>query len=71
MQTKIFKTDCQQYREKRDKAIYNDYEKLMAVPEQSRTEVVNFLMKKYNVHSRGTIYVIRKRVEEQLKQEQL
>ena len=67
MQTKVFKTPCQVLREKRDEAIFYEYENLMAVPAQSRTEVVSFLMKKYNLHSHATIYVIRKRVEERLK----
>lgn len=63
----IFKTDCQKEREERDMAIYNEYNELMSVEGQSKTLVVAHLMKKYNVHSQGTIYVIRRRVEERLK----
>lgn len=62
----IFKTDCQREREERDLAIYNEYNELMSVEGQSRTLVTEHLMKKYNVHSQGTIYVIRRRVEERL-----
>lgn len=64
---KIFKTDCQREREKRDLAIYNEYTELMSVKGQSKTLVTEYLMKKYNIHSQGTIYVIRRRIEEKLK----
>ncbi len=64
---KIFKTDCQREREKRDLAIYNEYTELMSVKGQSKTLVTEHLMKKYNIHSQGTIYVIRRRIEEKLK----
>ena len=67
----IFKTDCQKERAKRDLAIYNEYNELMSVEGQSKTLVVAHLMKKYNVHSQGTIYVIRRRVEERLKEQEV
>lgn len=62
----IFKTECQAEREKRDLAIYQEYQELMSVGGQSKTLVVEHLMKKHGIHSAGTIYVIRKRVEKQL-----
>lgn len=65
-QTPVFKTECQAEREKRDLAIYNEYNELVSVEGQSRTLVTEHLMKKYGIHSSGTIYVIRKRVEERL-----
>lgn len=65
---KIFKTDCQKEREKRDLAIYNEYNEMMSVDGQSRTLVTQHLMKKYGIHSQGTIYVIRRRVEAKIKQ---
>lgn len=64
---KIFKTECQKEREKRDLAIYNEYNEMMSLDGQSRTLVIQHLMKKYGVHSQGTIYVIRRRVEEMMK----
>lgn len=67
--TTIFKTDCQQEREKRDMAIYNEYNELMAIKGQSRTLVTEHLMKKYGIHSAGTIYVIRRRVAARLEEE--
>ena len=67
---KIFKTDCQKEREKRDLAIYNEYNEMMSVDGQSRTLVTQHLMKKYGVHSQGTIYAIRRRVEEMLKKQE-
>lgn len=66
MEEVIFKTDCQKEREARDKAIYDDYNSLMAVKGQSKMMVIQHLMGKYNVHSMGTIYVILRRVEENL-----
>ncbi len=65
-QTPVFKTECQAEREKRDLAIYNEYNELAAVEGQSRTLITEHLMRKYGIHSSGTIYVIRKRVEERL-----
>ncbi|WP_320980005.1 hypothetical protein [Bacteroides sp.] len=67
MGTMIFKTPFQEEREARDLAIYNEYNELMSVKGQSKTLVMEHLMKKYGVHSIGTIYVIRRRVEERLK----
>lgn len=67
---KIFKTDCQREREERDLAIFNEYNELMSVEGQSKMLVTEHLMKKYGVHSQGTIYVIRRRVEEMLKKQE-
>lgn len=67
---KIFKTECQKEREKRDWAIYNEYNDMMSVEGQRSTLVTQHLMKKYGVHSQATIYVIRRRVEEKLKKQE-
>lgn len=69
MEQTIFKTPCQIEREKRDKAIYDEYNELMAVQGQSATIVTERLMNKYGFHSQATIYVIRKRVADRLKEE--
>lgn len=69
MEAMLFKTDCKAKREARDLAIYNEYNELIAIEGQSRTLVTEHLMKKYDIHSAGTIYVIRQRVEERLKRE--
>lgn len=69
MESMLFKTDCKAKREARDLAIYNEYNELIAIEGQSKTLVTEHLMKKYDIHSAGTIYVIRKRVEERLKRE--
>lgn len=47
--------------------IYNEYNELMTIDGQSKTLVTEHLMKKYGIHSQGTIYLIRRRVEEKLK----
>ncbi len=65
----LFKTDCKAKREARDLAIYNEYNELIAIEGQSKTLVTEHLMKKYDIHSAGTIYVIRQRVEDRLKRE--
>lgn len=62
----VFKTECQEEREKRDLAIFNEYNALMQAQGQSKTLVTAYLMKKYNVHSAGTIYLIRRRVKQRL-----
>lgn len=62
-------TDCQLARQERDLAIYNEYNELISIEGQSKTRVTEYLMKKYDIHSSGTIYVIRERVEKRLKQE--
>ena len=66
---KVFKTDLKREREKKDLDIYNEYEELMSVKGQSKTMVNEYLMKKYNIHSVGTIYTIRKRTAERLEKE--
>lgn len=67
MEKKIFRTPCQTEREARNLAIYNEYNELMTIEGQSKTVVTEHLMKKYGIHSQGTIYLIRRRVEEKLK----
>lgn len=67
--TPIFKSAYQQEREARDLAIYNEYNRLTAIEGQSKTLVAEHLMKEYNIHSLGTIYLIRKRVAERLQKE--
>ena len=71
MEAKLFKTPCQTEREARDLAIYNEYNSLMTVEGQSKTVVTEHLMKKYGIHSQGTIYLIRRRVEERLKSKEV
>lgn len=70
MESMVFKTPCQQEREERDLAIYNEYKELMSVDGRSATVVNEHLMNKFGIHSVGTIYVIRKRVEERLKKQE-
>ncbi len=69
MEQLVFKTQLQQEREQRDLDIFNEYNSLMKIEGQSKTLVTEHLMKKYNIHSAGTIYVIRKRVEDKLNEE--
>lgn len=58
------KTALQEEREARDLAIFKEYNDLVSIEGQSRTEVNKYLMQKYNIRSNATLYVILKRVEE-------
>lgn len=62
-------TDLQEARAARDLAIFNEYNELASVKGQSKTQINKYLMEKYDLHSTGTVYAIRKRVEERLKNE--
>lgn len=59
------RTQCQIERERRNKALYADYQKMTSVEGTAITAVREALMKKYNIHSPATIYNICKRVEAQ------
>lgn len=61
------KTVLQEEREARDLELFKEFNALASIEGQSRTEVIKYLMKKFNIHSTGTFYVILKRVEERLK----
>lgn len=63
------KTPLQEEREARDRAIYDEYNALASVPGQSKTQINQYIMEKYGLHSTGTLYLIRKRVEERIKKE--
>lgn len=60
-------TALQEERAARDLAIYNEYNALIAIEGQSKTEVNKFLMEKYRLYSNGTLYAIRRRAEARLK----
>ena len=62
------KTPYQIERERRDKALYADYQKMTSVEGTAKTAVIEALMKKYNIHSPATIYIICNRVEAQRKE---
>jgi hypothetical protein len=66
----VYKTDLQRQREMRNYALYSDYQKMMSVQGQSATEVTKVLMKKYNLHSPATVYVIRNKVEQELQRKE-
>lgn len=63
------KTEFRIKKEARELAIYNEYNELMAQPGAMATEVDKYLTEKYGFGSKGTIWVIRKRVEKRLKEE--
>lgn len=59
----LLRTKKQIQREERDKAICAEYDAMMSVEGQSKTEVTKMLMDKYDIASPSTIYLIRQRVE--------
>jgi hypothetical protein len=69
MEKQVFKTNYQLEKEAKDMAIYQEWNELMQVPEQSATAVTQHLMQKYGIHSLSTIWVMRQRAEQRLKNE--
>lgn len=61
------KTALQEEREARNLAVFKEYNELVSVDGQSRTEVIKYLMQKHNIRSNGTLYMILKRVESRVK----
>lgn len=61
------KTEFQREKEKRDYAIYSEFVALSAQQGAAITEVTNFLMRKYGIHSASTLWAIRKRVSNRIK----
>ena len=55
MEVTVFKTQCQAEREARDLAIYNEYNELMSVKGQSKTLVMEHLMKKYGIDRKSVV----------------
>lgn len=66
---KTFKTKFQVEKERRDLAIYTEYQELVADPEKSKVAIAEYLCKKYHIASVSTIYDIRDRVEKRLKEQ--
>lgn len=64
-----FATKFSQEKWKRDLALYEEFQKLTSEPNSSRTEVTTYLMNKYGLHSAASVWNIRKRVDERLKEE--
>ena len=58
-------TRFQQERRKKRNEIYAEYRKLAANPGNSRSAIIQFLMRKYNIGAASTIYGIIKEKEGQ------
>lgn len=61
------KTEFKKEKEARELEIYREWKELTAEPGSMATAVDDFLMKKYSIFSRATIWNIRNRVENRLK----
>lgn len=66
-----FESKYSREKKARDLALYNEFQKLTADPEASRTEVTRYLMEKYGLSSESSVWIIRKRVEQRLAAEKL
>lgn len=64
--TTNLQTPFRKDKEAREKAIYEEYNKMMEEPGAQATAVNDFIMKKYGIYSVSTLYNIRKRVESQM-----
>ena len=60
MATKLLKTPTQERRERRNKAMCDEYKDLMHIEGQSKTQVIGHLMAKYEIGSTSTAYIILK-----------
>ena len=60
MKTSKFQTDLAKAREKRNLAIYEEFNKLMKEPNASVGKVTEHLMKRHGIFSESTIWKIRK-----------
>jgi len=56
-------TEYQAKRRKKRNEIYAEYRKLAANPNNSRSAIIQFLMRKYNIGAASTIYGIIKEKE--------
>ena len=56
-------TEAQRKRSLRDAKLYKEYLALTAVPESSRTAIMQILMKKYEIASTSTYYDIINRMK--------
>lgn len=63
------KTPYQLEKEAKERAIYNEWNELMAQPGAMATAVEQHLMQKYGIYAKSTIWFIRKRVEKRLQEE--
>lgn len=63
-----FRTDYKIRMEKRNLSIYEEYNRLTAEPGVSKGKVEEYLMKKYDISSRSTIWAIRKQMEAKMRE---
>lgn len=63
------KTDYRSEMESRDMSLYRDYMKMMSNGKSMKTAVIDYLMQKYNVFSRSTVYKIIRRGKSLVEQE--
>jgi len=69
MTEKVLKTPYQLEKEAKELKIYEERKELMQQPGTMATAVDDYLMRKYNIFSRSTIWFIERRVEKKLREE--
>jgi len=60
--TKIIKTPYKVEKERRELAAYNEYLELIQNPLSSKTAAIDMIVKKYNLGTRQTFYMMKRRV---------
>ena len=63
----VVKTKFRIEKDAKDLAVYTDWKELISKKGAMASAVDEYLMKKYNIHSRSTIWFIRQRVEKRLR----
>lgn len=58
-------------KEARELEIYNEFTRLIQQPGAMKTRVSEIINQKYKLHSRATLFGIRRRVEKRLSQEKI
>lgn len=66
MTKSVIKTKFKLEKEAKELSIYNEWNELMKQPGAMATAVDSHLMKKYNLHSRSSIWQARQRTEKRI-----
>ena len=69
-QSGLIKTEFQRMLDKRNEALYREYKALLAEGNCSRMGIIEYLQKKYDLHSQVTVYGIVNRMRAKEEQEQ-
>ncbi len=66
----LFRSGFRTEKERKDRAVYDEFVRMMGVPGQSKLKVIFYLMDKFGIYSQSTVYNIIKRVGARLAAEE-